>query len=345
MRVGSPPPRLESSPVPAASPVPDPVNPAAMATGPAGRTWPSAWHRPWARPPRNGGPWTACQRGGAQEWLAAGESQRRCRPLRHPVPAPPGARVSGGSPNHPVRLRAGSTGRSPDRGDHRRDRVPEAGHPFGRSGAAVLRHGGAGGELPGRGLPGLRGARGCTLLDAELYLSKGWTDDPAWRPAVGWALDTPWATKPQLAQRLLARAQTAGMALAWVVGDTVHDHSGQLRPGWRRGTRPACWRCRPTKRSGWASTSMGWGRCMRTGPRGTGSGLARSPAAKANAGTTGSAWCWPKGPTRTKATACGSGVPVRSRRSGRPISCGVPGLRHAHPGPGGRQPSAHRVGL
>ncbi len=50
------------------------------------------------------------------------------------------------------------------------------------------------------------GARGYTLLDAELYLPKGWTSEPT---------------------RLLARAQAAGVTLAWVVGDTVHGHSGK----------------------------------------------------------------------------------------------------------------------
>ncbi len=73
------------------------------------------------------------------------------------------------------------------------------------------------------------GAQGYTLLDAELYLPEGWTDKPALLQAVGLAPDTPFATKPQLAQRLLARAQAAGVSLAWVVGDTVHGHSGKLR--------------------------------------------------------------------------------------------------------------------
>ena len=73
------------------------------------------------------------------------------------------------------------------------------------------------------------GAWGYTLLDAELYVPKGWTDKPARLQAVGLAPDTPLATKPQLAQRLLARAQAAGVSLAWVVGDTVYGHSGKLR--------------------------------------------------------------------------------------------------------------------
>ena len=74
------------------------------------------------------------------------------------------------------------------------------------------------------------GAQGYTLLDAELHLpQKAWTDQPARLQSVGLAPDTPFATKPQLAQRLLARAQAAGISLAWVVGDTVHGHSGKLR--------------------------------------------------------------------------------------------------------------------
>ena len=73
------------------------------------------------------------------------------------------------------------------------------------------------------------GAQGYTLLDAELYLPEDWTNAPARLQGVGLAPDTPFRTKPQLAQRLLARAQAAGVSLAWVVGDTVHGHSGKLR--------------------------------------------------------------------------------------------------------------------
>ncbi|MCE2467267.1 MAG: transposase [Caldilineaceae bacterium] len=58
------------------------------------------------------------------------------------------------------------------------------------------------------------GARGYTLLDAELYLPEGWTSAPTRLQAVGLAPDTPFATKPALAQRLLARAQAARARLA-----------------------------------------------------------------------------------------------------------------------------------
>ena len=53
------------------------------------------------------------------------------------------------------------------------------------------------------------GARGYTLLDEELYLPKGWADQPSRLQGVGLARDTPFATKPQLAQRLLAQDQAA----------------------------------------------------------------------------------------------------------------------------------------
>ena len=50
------------------------------------------------------------------------------------------------------------------------------------------------------------GARGHTLLDRELYLPEAWTDDGArLQDSRDWLPDTPFATKPQLAQRMLAR--------------------------------------------------------------------------------------------------------------------------------------------
>ena len=73
------------------------------------------------------------------------------------------------------------------------------------------------------------GPRGATLLDRALYLPRSWTDAPARLQAVGLAADTPFATKPQLAQQMLQRARAAGVTAAWVVGDSVYGHSSQLR--------------------------------------------------------------------------------------------------------------------
>ena len=75
------------------------------------------------------------------------------------------------------------------------------------------------------------GPRGYTLVDRELYLPEGWTREPARLQAVGLAPDTPFATKPELARRMLARALDAKLPVAWVTGDSVYGHSSKLR-GW-----------------------------------------------------------------------------------------------------------------
>ena len=66
-------------------------------------------------------------------------------------------------------------------------------------------------------------------MDRALYLPKAWTTDPARLRSVGLAPDTPLATKPELARRMLERALDAGLPLAWVTGDSVHGHSANLR--------------------------------------------------------------------------------------------------------------------
>ncbi len=58
------------------------------------------------------------------------------------------------------------------------------------------------------------GPRGHTLVDRELYLPKAWTGDGERLQAVGLASDTPFASKPQLAQRMLVRAIHATLAPA-----------------------------------------------------------------------------------------------------------------------------------
>ncbi len=73
------------------------------------------------------------------------------------------------------------------------------------------------------------GSRGHTLLDRELYLPEAWTKDPARLQAVGLAPDTPFATKPELARRMLERVLEAGPPVAWVTGDAVYGRSRGLR--------------------------------------------------------------------------------------------------------------------
>ena len=38
------------------------------------------------------------------------------------------------------------------------------------------------------------------------------------------------ATKPELGQQMIQRAQAAGLPIRWVVADTVYGHSPDLRP-------------------------------------------------------------------------------------------------------------------
>jgi SRSO17 transposase len=70
---------------------------------------------------------------------------------------------------------------------------------------------------------------GQVLLDRELYLPKAWTDDRQRCRQAGIPEDQRFATKPQLAQQMLARAFAAGVPAQWVTGDSVYGHDRRLR--------------------------------------------------------------------------------------------------------------------
>jgi SRSO17 transposase len=70
---------------------------------------------------------------------------------------------------------------------------------------------------------------GHALLDRELYLPKEWTDDRERCRQAGIPADRPFATKPQLARQLLARAVAAGVPAKWVTGDSVYGDDRRLR--------------------------------------------------------------------------------------------------------------------
>ncbi|MGH3593065.1 MAG: IS701 family transposase [Pseudonocardiaceae bacterium] len=68
---------------------------------------------------------------------------------------------------------------------------------------------------------------GRTFLDRELYLPKAWTDDRQRCRAAGIGDGVEFATKPELAMRMLRRAHAAGVPATWVTGDEVYgQHSG-----------------------------------------------------------------------------------------------------------------------
>jgi SRSO17 transposase len=70
---------------------------------------------------------------------------------------------------------------------------------------------------------------GYALLDRELYLPQEWTDDPARCQQAGIPEDRGFATKPQLARQMLARAFAAGVPATWVTGDSVYGDDRRLR--------------------------------------------------------------------------------------------------------------------
>jgi SRSO17 transposase len=74
------------------------------------------------------------------------------------------------------------------------------------------------------------------LVDRELYLPQEWASDQERRQEAGVPETVPFATKPELARRMLARVGAAGLPAAWVTGDTVYGGSGPLR-AWLEGRR------------------------------------------------------------------------------------------------------------
>jgi SRSO17 transposase len=69
------------------------------------------------------------------------------------------------------------------------------------------------------------------VVDRELYLPQGWSGDPARRHAAGIPDQVGFATKPELARRMLERALDAGVPAGWVTADEVYGGSPALR-GW-----------------------------------------------------------------------------------------------------------------
>jgi SRSO17 transposase len=70
-----------------------------------------------------------------------------------------------------------------------------------------------------------------TLVDRELYLPKSWTQDPDRCRAANVPEEVVFATKPELAARMLWRTLDAGLTALWVTGDTVYGSHRPLREG------------------------------------------------------------------------------------------------------------------
>jgi SRSO17 transposase len=76
---------------------------------------------------------------------------------------------------------------------------------------------------------GYASRHGHALIDRELYLPKAWAEDRARRTAACVPEAVVFATKPALAQRMIARALDAGVACTWVLGDEVYGSDRRLR--------------------------------------------------------------------------------------------------------------------
>jgi SRSO17 transposase len=70
---------------------------------------------------------------------------------------------------------------------------------------------------------------GHALIDRELYIPQSWTGDRERCRAAGIPDDAGFATKPQLAQAMLARAVEAGVPFAWFTADEVYGQAPYLR--------------------------------------------------------------------------------------------------------------------
>jgi SRSO17 transposase len=64
--------------------------------------------------------------------------------------------------------------------------------------------------------------KGHAFIDRALYLPMAWTDDPVRCKAAHVPSDTDFATKPQLAAWMIARAIATGVPFRWVAADTVY---------------------------------------------------------------------------------------------------------------------------
>jgi SRSO17 transposase len=70
---------------------------------------------------------------------------------------------------------------------------------------------------------------GAALVDRELYVPEEWAADVERRRAAAVPEETKFATKPELARRMIERALKAGAPCSWVAADEVYGNNSKLR--------------------------------------------------------------------------------------------------------------------
>jgi hypothetical protein len=99
---------------------------------------------------------------------------------------------------------------------------------------------------------------GHAAIDRALYVPRSWTDDPDRCRAAGIPNDVGFATKPQLATRMVIRALDAGTPALWVAGDEAYvcaSWSCAASPTrWPRS--PHCSHSRSESPASWWPTSL-----------------------------------------------------------------------------------------
>jgi len=70
---------------------------------------------------------------------------------------------------------------------------------------------------------------GRALIDRELYLPEGWADDRDRCRKAGIGDDVQFATKPELARKMIERAVKAGVPFSWVTADEAYGGNPALR--------------------------------------------------------------------------------------------------------------------
>ena len=71
--------------------------------------------------------------------------------------------------------------------------------------------------------------KGAALVDRELYIPQEWAADRERRSGAGIPETVEFATKPELARRMIGRALDSGATAAWVAADEVYGHDSKLR--------------------------------------------------------------------------------------------------------------------